>query len=74
MQTASDALKELNYDFSHDHTSYTFRARFFTKFTQAPLLGVLYDFEHLVKFVTKADRIVLIREGKNWYDVFYTYR
>ena len=74
MQTVSDELKEVCYDFSQDGTSYTFRGSFFTKITPACLLRVLYGFEHLVKFVTRPDSIVLIREGENWYEVCYTYR
>jgi hypothetical protein len=70
----SDELNGVYYHFSQDDASYTFRGSFFVELTPACLIHVLYDFEHLVKFVTNADSIVLLRQGENWYEVRYTYR
>jgi hypothetical protein len=62
------------YEFSQSDDRYTFYGSFFTMSDPDDLLHILYDFEHLTKFVTSADLIVLLRQGRNWYEVGYVYR
>ena len=63
-----------DYEFTKDDTSYTFRGSFVVNTDFDCLLDVVYKFEHISKYTSGAKFIKLIRQGKNWYEVSYTYR
>ncbi|MCK4328454.1 hypothetical protein KAX02_01275 [candidate division WOR-3 bacterium] len=65
---------EIFYEFHQNDNSYSFTGRFFTNVSPGCLIFVLFDFEHLIKFVTSADSIELLDYGENWQDVRYTYK
>jgi hypothetical protein len=62
------------YEFSQSDDRYTFNGSFFTISDPEALFHILYDFEHLTQFVTSADSITLLHQGRNWYEVRYVYR
>jgi len=61
------------HEFSQNGNSYSFTGRFFTEAKPVPLIHILYDFSHLVSFVTGADSIELLSNGEDWHIVRYTY-
>ncbi|MCK4256816.1 hypothetical protein KAX35_08005 [candidate division WOR-3 bacterium] len=72
--TANPDTSEIFYKFHQNDNSYSFTGRFFTNVSPGCLIFVIFDFEHLIKFVTSADSIELLDYGENWQDVRYTYK
>jgi hypothetical protein len=69
-----EGANNLSYEFFQSDDRYTFYGSFFTTADPDNLMHILFDFEHLSNFVTSPDSIVLLRQGKNWYEVCYIYR
>jgi hypothetical protein len=64
----------IEYNFTKDDSSYSFRGSFIVNNDFDCLLDVVYKFEHISKFTSGAKSIKLRRRGENWYEVTYTYR
>lgn len=64
----------IDYEFTKNDSSYSFRGSFVVKTNFDCLLDVVYKFEHISKYTAGAKSIELVRQGENWYEVTYTYR
>lgn len=64
----------IKFDFSKKDTSFTVRGKFFLQVEPMRLIHLIYDFEHLEKYMTIADSVELIRQGENWHEVSYAYK
>ncbi len=67
-------LNGVSYELSRDGNLYTFHGSFRTLSDRNCLLSILYDFDHLRKFVTCPNAFSLLQIGINWYDFCCTYR
>ena len=68
------SIEELQYHFSQDDSSYSFRGSFIVEAELDCLLSLVYDIEHISEFASGAKSVELIRQGDNWNMVSYTYR
>ena len=66
--------KNKDYEFIHKDNYYSFRAYFFVNADFDCLMNIVYDFEHICQYAAGAKSLEKIRQGKNWYDVTYTYQ
>ncbi len=64
----------LDYEFTKDGESYSFRGRFRVKAELRCLMDVIYRFEHISRFASGAESVELVEEGEDWHVVAYTYR
>lgn len=67
-------LNGMSYELSRNGNLYTFHGSFRTPSGGDCLLSILYDFDHLRKFVTSPNAFSLLQKGINWYDFCCTYR
>ncbi len=67
-------LDGISYQLSRDGNLYTFHGSFWTFSDRSCLLDILYEFDHLRKFVTCPNAFSLLQKGNNWYDFCCTYR
>ena len=65
---------ELDYEFIQNDNDYSFQGSFFVKSEPDCLINLIYNFEHISKYALGAKSIELVRQGKNWYEVTFTYR
>ncbi len=65
---------ELDYEFIQDDNYYKFRGSFVVKAELDCVIDLIYDFEHISEYALGAKSIELVQQGKNWYEVTYTYR
>jgi len=70
----SGKIDGVDYEFNHADSCYSFRGSFIVKAEFDCLIRILYDFEHLENIISSANSIILIQQGKNWYDVAYTFK
>jgi hypothetical protein len=68
------STEELQYHFSQDDSSYSFRGSFIAEAELDCLISLVYDFEHISKYASGATAVELIRQEDNWNEVRYTYR
>jgi len=64
----------VDYEFNHVDSCYSFRGSFFVKAELDCLISTLYNFKHLRNIISDAESIILIQQGKNWYDAGYTFK
>ena len=72
--TGTQDLNGVCYELSRDGNLYTFHGSFRTFSDRDCLLNILYDFDHLTKFVTYPNAFSLLQKADNWYDFCCTYR
>jgi len=68
------STEELQYQFSQDDSSYSFRGSFIVEVEPDCLISLVYDFGHISKYASGAAAVELIRQEDNWNEVRYTYR
>jgi membrane protein DedA with SNARE-associated domain len=69
-----ETLNGVAYELFRDGNLYTFRGSFLTFSDPDCLLDILYDFDHLRKFVTCPNSFSLLQKGDNWHSFCCTYR
>ena len=72
--TERQDLNGVSYEFTQMGNLYRFCGTFSTSTDPDCLLNVFYDFDHLLNFITRADSIILLHQGRNSYEVCYVYR
>ena len=68
------STEELQYHFSQDDSSYSFRGSFIVEAELDCLISLVFDFEHISKYASGAKAVELVRQENNWNEVRYTYR
>ncbi|MBN1998707.1 hypothetical protein JW935_14200 [candidate division KSB1 bacterium] len=61
----------LTYEFIKQDTTLIFSSSFFAQCDSSTLISILYDFDHLQKFIPKDFNIELYEKGDGWYIVRY---
>lgn len=74
LQAETGEIDDVFYEFNHIDSCYSFRGIFLSQARFDCLIRILYDFEHLKNLIPGANSIMLIQQGKNWYDVGYTFK
>ena len=72
--TEKQTTNGVSHELSKDGDLYTFQGSFLAFSNRDCLLDILYDFDHLRKFVTSPNSFSLLQRGDNWYDFCCTYR
>jgi hypothetical protein len=72
--TERHASNGVSHELSQDGDLYTFRGSFLVFSDRDCLLDILYDFDHLRRFVACPNSFSLLQKGNNWYDFCCTYR
>jgi hypothetical protein len=69
----AEEVDGIRYNFVRKDDQYEFEGRFSIGCTADYVTRVIYDPEHLSKFVKGAE-VILIEQGNNWQEVRFTYR
>ena len=72
--TERQVLNGVSYEFTQIGNLYRFCGTFSTSTEPDCLLHIFYDSDHLLNFITRADSIILLYQGRNSYEVCYVYR
>ncbi len=71
--TAFHENKELVFNYERQDTTLTFSSSFFVRCDSCTLLSILYEYEHLEKFIPGDFKMELYDSGDNWYVVRYQF-
>ena len=72
-QTTKEKPNYLYYEASNVGNNYIFQGKIFVNANVYCVIHIIYDFRHLKHFLTSADSIDLVRQGRNWYEARFTY-
>lgn len=69
----SGFVNGINYKFVIKGAYYSFRSSFFSKSNIECISSISFDYNHKVKYNKVVKSMNLLQQGKNWYEVCYTY-
>ena len=58
--------EEINYEFIHEDTYYSFRGSFYVNAESDDLMSLIYDFDNISEYALSAQSVELFQQGENW--------